>query len=137
MKAAQGISNKTISLDLGLCEDSVGLWRRRWLSGQAALKKAAGNPKALRVAIESLLTDKARPGSPGKFSAEQICQIIALACEKPPEQISHWTRNDLVRESMRRGIVETISATTIGEILKSGGSQATSQPILAESRSRG
>jgi hypothetical protein len=65
--------------------------------------------------------------SPGKFEAEQVCQVIALACETPPEYLSHWTRKELVREIINRGIVEKISATTVGRFLKSGRSSTTSK----------
>ena len=125
LKAAEGQTNKRISQALGLCEDTVGLWRRRWLEGQVELEKWAGRPNELGEAIERLLMDKARPGSPGVFSAEQVCQVVALACETPPAHLSHWTRPELVRQAMERGIVETISASSVGRFLKSGGSQAT------------
>ncbi|MBV9603236.1 MAG: helix-turn-helix domain-containing protein [Chloroflexi bacterium] len=31
------------------------------------------------------LADAPKPGAPPKFTPEQICQIIALACEKPAD----------------------------------------------------
>lgn len=117
LKAAEGYNNQEISQDLGLCDNSVGLWRRRWVDGIPMMEKLSGKPKELRVAVGKLLADVARPGSPVTFSAEQVCQIIALACETPPDHLSHWTRKDLVREAVRRGIAATISATTIGRIL--------------------
>ena len=60
--------------------------------------------------------DKQRPGTPPTYTAEQVCQIIALACETPPDPLTHWTREDLVREATVRGIVEQISPSTIGRI---------------------
>jgi len=87
----------------------------------------------LRIGIGKLLADKPRPGSPGLFSAEHVCQVIALACETPPSYLSHWTRKGLVNEAVKRGIVEEISPTTVGRFLKSGRSQATPQQILVES----
>ena len=58
------------------------------------------------------LQDAPRPGAPATFSAEQWCQIIALACE-PREAsgrpISHWTPRELADEARKRGIVGTIS----------------------------
>jgi hypothetical protein len=57
---------------------------------------------------------------------------MALACETAPEHLSHWTRKELVRETMKRGIAEKISATTIGRFLKSGRAEATSKQILAK-----
>ncbi len=63
------------------------------------------------------MSDKQRPGTSPTYTAEQVCQIIALACETPPEPLTHWTREDLVREAVARGIVEQISPSTIGRIL--------------------
>lgn len=117
LKAAAGDSNKKISQDLGLCEDTVGLWRQRWIEGYIDLS-TNNNPKKLSQAIQELLSDKPRPGTPPTYTAEQVCQIIALACETPPEPLTHWTREDLVREATVRGIVEEqISPSTIGRIL--------------------
>lgn len=134
-QSAQGINNKTISMNLGLCEDTVGQWRRRWVASGAQLTKCAGKPKELRAAVGKILADQARPGSPGKFSAEQICQLMALACEAPPEHLSHWTYGELVREAVKRGIAETISTSSASRFLKSGGSQTASCQILAQSSS--
>lgn len=137
LRAADGEHNSAIAQALGLGEDGVGQWRRRWADAQASLTALAGQPKRLRAAIEAMLSDRPRSGNPGEFSAEQICQIIALACETPPDPLTHWTRNDLVRETIARGIAETISASTIGRFLKSGGPQAPSHPVLAQSQDRG
>ena len=133
LSASAGKPNKAIGQDLGLCEETVGLWRQRWFQGSAALVKLEHQPKPLRQAVGQLLADQPRPGCPDTFTAEQVCQILAVACERPPEQFSHWTRQELVREVTRRGIVERISATSIGRFLKSGGFKTASGPLLAES----
>ncbi|MEE4379348.1 MAG: helix-turn-helix domain-containing protein [Candidatus Competibacteraceae bacterium] len=133
LRAADGAHNKQIAQVLGLGEDSVGQWRRRWANAQHALADLAGQPKRLRAEVERLLSDQPRSGCPGDFTAEQICQIIALACQPPPPPLTHWTRDDLVRETITRGIAETISASTIGRFLKSGRPQAASHPLLAQS----
>ncbi|GAB4255539.1 MAG: hypothetical protein Kow0065_03640 [Methylomicrobium sp.] len=137
LSAHAGHNNKTISQDTGLCEDTVGFWRKRWLEGSADLEKWAGKPKLLREAIGQLLADKPRPGSPGIFTAEQICQLLAVACEKPPEHLSHWTQRELARTLVERGIVEHMSVSSVGRFLKSGKFKTSSDQILAESRSRG
>jgi transposase len=136
LAVSQGCTNKAIAQEMGGCEETVGLWRKRWVQGCAALEPLEEKPKRLREAISTLLADRPRPGCPGTFTAEQICQIIAIACEKPPESLDHWTRPDLVREAIQRGIVEQSSETSVGRFLKSGGSQTPSEPVLAESRSR-
>ena len=132
LQAAQGLHNKKISEQLGVCEETVSFWRKRWLGGQADLATGAGHPKTLQEVVGRLLADRPRPGSPSLFSAEQVCQIIALACETPPAHLSHWTHADLAREVVQRQMAATISTTTIGRFLKSGGFEAASYPILAE-----
>jgi transposase len=137
LSASAGFNNKTISQDTGLCEDTVGLWRKRWLEGCTGLEKLAGKPKLLRGAISQLLADKPRPGSPGIFTAEQICRLLAVACETPPEHLSHWTRPELARTVVERGILEHISASSVGRFLKSGRFKTPPDQILAEPRSGG
>lgn len=57
--------------------------------GDKGLEPRGGQAKPLREAIEELLGDEARPGCPPTFSAERVCQLIALACETPPEPLEH------------------------------------------------
>lgn len=116
LKAAAGDSHKKISPDLGLCEDTVGLWRRRWVEGHTSFSKN-DNPKKLSRAIQDILSDNEQTGTPPTGTREPVCQIMALACETPPEPLTHWNQKDLVREAAARGIVEQISSSTIGRIL--------------------
>jgi transposase len=120
LAANSGCNNKSIGQNLGLCEDTVGFWRKRWLANCVELAKFEGKPKRLREAVSQWLSDNPRPGSPGVFTAEQICQLLAVACETPPEHLSHWTQPELARTVIERGIVEQISASSIGRFLKSG-----------------
>jgi hypothetical protein len=46
---------------------------------------------------------------------------LAVACETPPEHLSHWTQPELARTLIKRGIVDNISASSVGRFLKSGG----------------
>jgi putative transposase len=67
------------------------------------------------------LEDIPRPGKPSKITAEQRCQIVALACEQPKERpISHWTGPEIAEEIMQRGIVERISPRHATRLLKKG-----------------
>jgi hypothetical protein len=63
---------------------SIEASRKRWLVGGSELEKFAAKPKPLREAVSRLLADKPRPGSPCVFTAEQICRLLAVACETPP-----------------------------------------------------
>ena len=133
LNAGIGHRNKVIAQELGLQEETVGLWRRRWLLSQEALAAGEDDPALLRRQIETILADAERPGAPHTFSAEQVCQLLALACETPPAPLTHWTRKDLAREAVNRGIVDCISETSIGRFLKAGPAKTTSDAVLAQS----
>jgi hypothetical protein len=81
--AAAGKSNTEMSGELRLAEETLGLWRRRWVEGAKALGQWEGQAKRLCEAIEKLLADEARPGCPPTFSAEQVCQIMARVLAVP------------------------------------------------------
>jgi transposase len=132
LAASEGRTNKAIAKERGLCEETVGLWRRRWLEGGAELEKLEHHPKQLRKLVGTLLANRPRPGCPGLFTAEQICRLLALACESPPEHLDHWTRPELARALMERGVVESISASSVGRFLKPGGPETPPPPVLAE-----
>jgi transposase len=122
--AFEGWENEAIAELLECERHGIGVWRRRWKSGFDNLVRTEclEEPAALRHAIEEVLSDLPRPGSPGKFTAEQITQIFAVACE-PPEQsgrpVTHWTSAELAEEVVKRGIVPSISARQIRRFLNS------------------
>jgi putative transposase len=99
----------------------VRLWRERWLI-------LSPIPLA-ELSVEERLEDAPRPGRKARISSEQVCQIMALACEKPAESerpISQFAAAPLADEIMRRGIVESISARHALRLLKRGLSNHTS-----------
>lgn len=70
--AVEGLNQKTISLNLGGCEDTVGLWRQRWVEGCRKLEQFAGNSNQLNSVVIQLLSDQEGTlWSPGKLSAEK------------------------------------------------------------------
>jgi transposase len=78
------------------------------------------------------LVDKERPGGPTKFTAAQLTQIIAVACELPEESdrpVTHWTPSELADELKKRGIVESISPRHVDRVLKGGISARTKANI--------
>ena len=84
-------------------------------------------PHRLREAIVDVLSDAPRPGAPATFTAEQVSQIVALACEPPKlsgRPISHWTLRELRDEAIVRKIVTAISVSQVGRFLQ----QAAVQP---------
>lgn len=115
--AARGRNNAQIARELGVSIDMVRLWRRRWVEWQ--------DMPLEEYSVETRLSDAARSGSPGKFSAEQVAQIIAIACEIPQDSgypVSHWTPREIAMEAEKRGIVSSISERQVGRFLKRDGS---------------
>ena len=118
----QGMLNESIAVEVGLNRQQVGVWRQRWRDAWVSLCLWECNePHRLREGILDVLTDAPRPGCPAKFTAEQVTQIIALACEPPKlsgRPISHWTHRELRDEVVARQIAETISVSQVGRILQ-------------------
>jgi len=113
LAAAAGQNNTEIAHAEGTDADVVRRWRMRWRRLQAVALTD-------RSAAERLADDP-RPGTPARITAEQICQIVALACEQPKERpISHWTARELADEIMQRGIVAQISPRHAARLLKKG-----------------
>jgi len=121
--AFQGLDNQAIAAQVSLGRHQVGLWRRRWQDAFPKLLRieCTDEPLALRRAIEDVLSDEQRSGSPGKFTGEQLALLLALACE-PPEKscrpITHWTGAELAQEAMQRGIVDSISPAQVNRYLR-------------------
>ena len=120
--AAEGCVNLTIARRVGLDRRQVGVWRTRWRQSQPALEaiQQSGNRAELRRAIEEILSDAPRPGSPGTFTAEQVVQVIGVARESPHlsgRPITHWTGHELADELVKRGIVESISVSQANRYL--------------------
>jgi transposase len=123
LRAFEGEENQVIAAAIDLDPTAVGLWRRRWVKAWPKLIQieCTETHAAFRRAIEDVLSDAPRSGNPGKFTSEQITQILALACT-PPEQsgrpITHWTYQELADEAKKRGIVTSISEAQVGRYLR-------------------
>jgi putative transposase len=135
--AFDGLCNEYIAGQVGCERHAVGPWRRRWADAfpRLVLVECCEKPSALPRAMTELLSDRPRSGSPGKFTAEQVTQILAVACEDPEASgrpVTHWTPRELAEEVVERKIVESISARQVGRFLKSGRAEAASEPVLAQ-----
>jgi transposase len=123
LSAFQKCDNQTIARAMGFCTKMIGQWRRRWRDSFAALlqMQLTESRAAFRRAIIECLSDAPRTGSPGKFTAEQIVGLIAIACE-PPENsgrpVTSWTGKELADESHKRGLVDSISPSHVNRILR-------------------
>jgi putative transposase len=129
LAAAQGRSNVQIARDLAIHVDTVRLWRDRW-SGLTGIDQET-------LSVAERLQDAPRPGAPPKITAEQRCQMAAIACEAPLKAgrpISQWTGREIADELKVRGIVEHISPRHASYLLKKGATTAP-LPVLADDRS--
>jgi putative transposase len=113
LAGAQGKNNGQIAREFGITVEMARLWRNRWLVLQ---------PISLDdLTIAERLEDLPRPGAPARITADQRCQIEAMACEKPEDSgrpISQWTSREIADEVMKRGIVDSISPRHAARLLK-------------------
>jgi putative transposase len=135
LAAASGVPNEQIAQHLNCSPKTVRRWRARWATAQADLAAAEADDRALRTLVAEILADAPRAGAPPTFTAEQIVQIIAIACTPPADSgrpIDAWTPRELAHEAEKRQIVPSISARSVGRFLKTSRSEAAPQPLLAE-----
>jgi putative transposase len=115
LAAGQGQTSSAIARNLRVSINTAQRWRNRWAKAQSISFDD--------LSIEDRLQDGPRPGAPSKITADQRCQIEALACEKPEKSgrpISQWTAREIANEVMERKIVEHISARHAARLLKRG-----------------
>ena len=115
LAAAEGKGNSQIAREEEVDVHTSRRWRNRWLDLQ---------PIPLNeLDAEERLEDLPRPGAPARITADQVCQIVAMACEDPGESgrpISHWTPREIADEIKKRGIVDDISPRHAARLLKRG-----------------
>ena len=111
LMSARGIAHKIIAEKFDIERRIVSKWVKRWID-TANVEDAD---------IEQRLSDLKRPGKPVVFTPEQKCKIISIACEKPEvydRPITQWTNKELAEEVIKQEIVDSISVTHIGYILR-------------------
>ena len=131
LAAAAGKTNKEMAKLFGISLEPVQLWQKRWHELQGIV--------AAELSAEERLADLPRPGAPRQISADQICQIVAMACEKPEASerpISHWTGRELADEIRQRNILTSISPRHAARLLKRSRSQTAFDSLLADPRTR-
>jgi transposase len=103
LDAAHGYPNAEIARRRGVAAGTVRTWRGRY-----AGEGMAG------------LADRPRAGRPPAFTAVQVAEVKALACQMPAETgvpLSRWSCPDLAGEIIRAGIAASMSASTVRRIL--------------------
>ncbi len=108
LAAAEGYNNEQIARELRINRETARLWRGVWLDAKAAEHLGAleeVDKKELRRSIEEVLADRPRSGAPPTFTPEQVCQIVAVACEEPQgsgRPVTHWSTPELADEVIKR-----------------------------------
>jgi transposase len=119
LHGSRGVGVRESARQLGVWPKTVRYWRRRW--------RQAGEKRS----VCERLTDAPRSGAPPTYTAEQICAVVAMTCEKPSESerpISQWSQREIADEAMKRGLVPNISQRSVGRFLKK---KQTSSPIAS------
>jgi putative transposase len=151
LEAASGANNDQIAKLLGIDRSTVRTWRMRWLEALPRLKAAENvgddddddddddgdddDERVLAGLVEDVLADEPRSGKPTTFTPEQICRIVALACEDPRDcgrPVTHWSTTELADEVVKQGIVRSISARSVGRFLGRSRSQSAPGAFLEE-----
>jgi len=96
LMAAEGVPNRRIAPEVGLNENQVGLWRRRFET-----ERLAG------------LEDRRRSGRPRIYGHDERLRIVAAATSERPEFDSQWSHRLLANYLSDLGI----SASQVGRIL--------------------
>lgn len=115
LAAADGTNNCQIARQVAVSLDMVRRWRSRFLLLQAATLDD--------LPLSERLSDIPRPGKPRQITAEQECQIVALACEPPADSarpMSQWSGREVADEIKQRGILPQISPRHAARLLKRG-----------------
>ena len=82
LRCADGIPSKTVAIELGLHEHTVGKWRRRFLKDR----------------IDGLL-DEARAGRPRTIDDDQVATVIERTLRSTPRDATHWSIRSMATET--------------------------------------
>ena len=124
--AAAGLNTSQVARTLGVDVGTARQWRARWCQYQ-------GVPLD-DLSVAARLADAPKSGAPARLTPEQVCQIVALACELPVttgRPISHWTGRELADEVLRRGLTDRLCPRHAARLLKSGRPAAPPRAVQA------
>jgi transposase len=97
LRAAIGQDNQQIAEELGLCRQTVGRWRERFVAhGRDGMQ------------------DRPRSGRPARILSPAIEEIVRLTTQSTPVAATHWSTRTLAT-------VTAVSAATVGRIWRAHG----------------
>lgn len=128
LMGSEGMNNCEIKKEVQVSYNTVLTWRGRWLGAYESLLvfekevvQGSEKERSLIGQITDFLKDEKRSGTPKTFTLAQRQQIVALCCESPTDyglQMTDWTHEMLAKTAVAKGIVESISPSHLGKILK-------------------
>ncbi len=82
LACAEGKGNTAVATELGLCKQTIGKWRNRFVERR----------------LDGLL-DEPRPGAPRKITDAQVDQVVTLTLESLPRDATNWSTRSMARNS--------------------------------------
>lgn len=102
LKSHDGKTDVEIAADLYIDDETVRRTRIRYVEA------------GLKAALETATA----PGNEPLLNEQQLAYLTAQVCSLPPAGQKRWTYPLLAEQMIADGVVETISASTIGRYLK-------------------
>lgn len=102
LKSYDGKTDVEIAADLYIDDETVRRTRVRYCS----------------AGLEAALETATAPGNEPLLNEQQIAYLTALACSSAPAGQKRWTYPLLAEQMIADGMVEAISASTVGRYLK-------------------
>lgn len=82
LRCADGLSSTDVAKELGITNDSVGKWRRRYIE-----RGVAG------------LLDEDRCGAPRTITDEKVEDVVIATLEQTPRDATHWSTRSMAQRS--------------------------------------
>ena len=82
LKGADGLSATATALEMKVCLQTVGKWRKRYAER----------------GVDGLL-DEPRPGQPRKITDADVERVITLTLESKPKAATHWSTREMAKAS--------------------------------------
>lgn len=80
LACAEGVSDSEVADKEGVSRQTVGKWRKRFITG----------------GVDAML-DEPRPGAPRKLSDEDVERVIIQTLENTPENATHWSTRSMAK----------------------------------------
>jgi transposase len=93
LKGADGLSATATALEMKVCLQTVGKWRKRYAER----------------GVDGLL-DEPRPGQPRKITDADVERVLTLTLESKPKAATHWSTREMAKAS---GINQTVVAVVL------------------------